>query len=226
MPDQTQKSPTFDIVWKEIKDLFINNIVVAHNAVFDESVLRTNLDYYGVDHSQVKQFCCTYKLYGLSLEKLCYLLDIPLDNHHDAGFDSLCCAKFYINYLNGVELDCSKLALMPNSKKESKVYHEQLKGDVLSKDLSCADPNNPFYDKKVVITGVFDVDRKELAIKLKSLGADVDTGISKKTNFVFVGDEAGPSKLAKIKSLTESGCEICILNKQAAVLVMEDKFSL
>jgi DNA polymerase-3 subunit epsilon len=222
-PENTLNSPTFDIVWEEIKQLF-QNTIVAHNAAFDEAVLRANLDYYGIDHTCIPPFLCTYKIYGLSLDKLCYLFDIPLDNHHDAGFDACCCAKFYLNHLNGIEVDCSKLQSMPA--KVHNAYHTRLTGNILQKDLSNADPLNPFYNKKVVITGVFDIDRRELAAKLKSLGADIDTGISKCTNFVFVGQNAGPSKIAKIKSLTDAGYSIVTLGQEDAKYVMENNYSL
>ncbi len=223
-PENTLNSPTFDVVWEEIKQLFSQNTIVAHNAAFDEAVLRANLDYYGIDHNSIAPFLCTYKIYGLSLDKLCYLFDIPLDNHHDAGFDACCCAKFYLNHLNGVEVDCSKLQSMPT--KDCNTYHTRLSGNILQKDLSGADPSNPFYNKKVVITGVFDIDRKDLAAKLKSLGADIDTGITKCTSYVFVGKDAGPSKIAKIKSLTEAGYSIVTLGQDDAKSVMENNLSL
>lgn len=46
---------------------------------------------------------------------------------------------------------------------------------------------------------------------LQSLGADINTSISKKTNIVVIGDGAGPSKLRKIEELRESGCDIRII---------------
>jgi DNA polymerase-3 subunit epsilon len=95
----------------------------------------------------------------------------------------------------------------------------------LKKDLSCANPNNPFYNKKVVITGVFDVERENLATKLKSLGADLDTAISKRTNFVFIGREAGPSKLAKLQSLIENGYNIRQLGQQEVTQIMLDNLN-
>ena len=85
---------------------------------------------------------------------------------------------------------------------------KHLGGDVLKKDLTGADPCNPFYDRKLVITGEFHLDRKELANVLKSMGADIDTGISKKTNFVLIGQEPGPAKLEKLEKLIHDGYPI------------------
>lgn len=76
------------------------------------------------------------------------------------------------------------------------------------KDLSNADPNNPFYDRKVVITGEFDIERKELGKILKSMGADIDTGITKKTNYVLIGEYPGPKKIEKLDKLIHDGYNI------------------
>ena len=86
--------------------------------------------------------------------------------------------------------------------------HTTLCGDVLRKDLSCADPNNPFYDRKVVITGIFTIERQELAMILKGMGADIDTTVSSKTNYMLIGEEPGPSKLRKFDELISSGKDV------------------
>lgn len=55
-------------------------------------------------------------------------------------------------------------SLITNKKpKYERLAARMLKGDILRKDLSQADPNNPFYDRKVVITGEFSLERKEIA---------------------------------------------------------------
>lgn len=221
-PEQTKEAPTFDVLWQSYKELFENYPIVAHNAPFDESVLRANLDYYGIPHEHIAHFICTYKIYQLSLDKLCWAFNLHDDAHHDAGFDSLRCAQFYNFYLEGVQPDLSRLAdYVPEEQRPRKiVQHKQLCGDVLKKDLTNADPNNPFYDKKVVITGVFDIERNELAQKLKSLGADLDTGITKRTNFVLVGRDAGPSKVAKLQTLKAAGYPICQLGQEEVTQIL------
>lgn len=226
-PEQTASAPTFDIIWRNYKELFENFPVVAHNAPFDESVLRRNLDYYGIPHGNIPHFICTYQIYQLSLDKLCWAFDLPDEAHHDAGFDSLRCAQFYKFYLDGVQPDLTRLTTyIPEEERHIVIKkHKQLKGEILQKDLSHADPSNQFYNKKVVITGVFDVEREVLAQHLKSLGADLDTGISKRTNFVFVGRDAGPSKLAKLQALIESGASIRQLGPNEVIQILSGNFS-
>lgn len=225
-PEQTLDAPTFDIIWYKYKELFENFPIVAHNAPFDESVLRHNLDYYGISHSNIAHFICTYQIYQLSLDKLCWAFNLHDDSHHDAGFDSLRCAQFYEFYLEGIHPDLSRLTeYIPEDERHNTLQrHKQLKGDILRKDLTNADPNNPFYNKKVVITGIFDVDRETLAERLKSLGADIDTAISRKTNFVIIGCDAGPSKLAKLQSLIESGCTIRQLRQNDVTQILAGNY--
>ena len=64
-----------------------------------------------------------------------------------------------------------------------------------------ADEGNMFFQKTVVITGIFSkYTRDELTEKLQSMGAKVTGSVSKKTDFVLCGENAG-SKLAKAKTL-------------------------
>lgn len=206
-PEKTANAPTFDKLWPKLEPLFTSYIAVAHNASFDESVLRKNLDYYGISHNKILPFFCTYDIYGLSLENLCKAFHMPIEGHHDAGFDSLCCAKFFLNFSNHVRPDMSLDFTEPKEKTKTSSSN-QLKGDLLKKDLTNADTENPFYNKKVVITGVFTIDRDVLAAKFKTMGADVNSSISKKTNYVIIGDAPGPAKMEKLDSLIAEGCNI------------------
>lgn len=226
-PEQTKYAPTFDTIWNNYKELFQTYPIVAHNAPFDESVLRANLDYYSIPHNKIAPFICTYKIFQLSLDKLCCAFNLHDNKHHDAGFDSLRCAQFYKFYLEGVQPDLSRLIdyIPENERKIGIIQHKQLKGEVLQKDLSNADPSNPFFNKKVVITGVFDIEREKLALFLKSLGADLDTGISKRTNFVFVGQDAGLSKLSKLRALIDSGYSIRQLGQVHVSQILSGNFN-
>jgi NAD-dependent DNA ligase len=89
---------------------------------------------------------------------------------------------------------------------------QKISKEHLVKDLSIVkNTETIFFDKTVVITGVFSkfIDRNILAVKLKELGADINTSISKKTDIVCLGwDGVGPKKMEKIKELKDSGIEI------------------
>ncbi len=59
---------------------------------------------------------------------------------------------------------------------------------------------NPFKGKTVVLTGSMSVGRSIVKEMLEKLGAKVSGSVSKKTDFVIYGDDAG-SKLTKAESL-------------------------
>jgi DNA ligase (NAD+) len=59
---------------------------------------------------------------------------------------------------------------------------------------------NIFKDKIVVLTGTMSQNRREIKKKLESLGAKVSSSVSKKTNYLIYGENAG-SKLEKAKKL-------------------------
>lgn len=217
-PEDTEFCDTFDKVWKDISRYFMTETIVAHNADFDSSVLHENLKHYNIPEDGIGKFVCTYNIYGLNLHDLCLEFGINPSNHHDALFDAECCAKFYINHLNGVE---PKNYIDKGSLVYSGYFHEQLSGDVLKKDLTEANPNNPFYDKKVVITGIFNIDRKELANKVKSMGADIDTSITKRTDYVLIGVDPGPKKIEKIEKLLLDGYEIKTIYQNELLGIMD-----
>ncbi len=59
---------------------------------------------------------------------------------------------------------------------------------------------SPFSGKTVVLTGTMDKPRAQIKELLESLGAKVTSSVSKKTDFVIYGEDAG-SKLTKAKEL-------------------------
>lgn len=207
--DLTQEMPLFPEVWEKIRCYIEDDLVVAHNADFDVDCLYKTLDYYNIDRPLFRTDC-TYRISGLNLKNLAESLEINLSEHHNALFDSCVCAQAYMKLMCGCIPDMSKV-----TKKESKsVYegHKKLFGQILIPDLDNADVNSAFYGKKVVFTGVLDYYSREDAAKIvQKMGADIDTCISKKTDFVIIGKGAGPSKLKKIAELNGSGSTIKLL---------------
>jgi DNA polymerase-3 subunit epsilon len=205
-PDRTQDKPLFSEIWHEIRLHFDNQLVVAHNADFDLDCLFKTLKFYGLDFPVLKSEC-TYKISGLNLIDLAEALEIPLLTHHDALNDSLLCAESYIKLKKGHKPDLQKIT--PKASKSIFAGHEKISGNVLKPDLENADSSSPFYNKKIVFTGILDaIGREQAAEVVKKMGADIDSGISKKTDFVIVGTGAGPSKLKKIQDYNNSGSNI------------------
>ncbi len=208
----TKNAPTFNILWHQIKNYFKGNLVLAHNVNFDLGVLKQTLNYYGLDCPGCR-YDCTYEIYGHSLSEVCKCFKIDFQ-HHNALSDALACAQIYLNYLNGVKPEL----IIIEEEEEKSLYdfrgHERIKGNVLKPNFEIADCNNPFYRKKVVITGIFDsISRQEIAQILKDRGADVDTSVSEKTDIIISGREPGPSKLRKVDALKAKGHKIIVASE-------------
>lgn len=205
-PDLTQNKPFFPEVWNDIKHHFHDQLIVAHNTDFDLDCLSKTLEYYSIEFPNIESEC-TYKISGLNLIDLAESLDVEVLSHHDALNDVLMCLNSYMKLKHGLKPDLQKI-----TEKEAKSIfsgHEKLSGNVLKPNLENADISSPFYSKKIVFTGVLDkIGREEAAEIVKNMGADIDTGITKKTHFVIVGTGAGPSKLKKINEYNELGSNI------------------
>ncbi|QQU04005.1 BRCT domain-containing protein [Myroides odoratus] len=92
---------------------------------------------------------------------------------------------------------------------------KKINSSLLKPNLETADPNNFFYNKKVVFTGDLEtISRKEAAEIIYKMGADINTNISKKTNIVILGHNPGPSKLKQIETINSNGEIIQILSEE------------
>ncbi|MGL5261675.1 MAG: exonuclease domain-containing protein [Bacteroides sp.] len=119
----TENELAFPEIWEQIEEELKTHQLVAHNASFDSSVLAENLSFYTMPNF-LKPFVCTYRLLKRGLKDLCYGYAIDYTKHHDACFDAKCCAQFYINYLNGVLPDTTKMSVKLNNRKNTKRYNQ------------------------------------------------------------------------------------------------------
>lgn len=51
------EAPTFPEIWPKFESYLTDNIVIAHNASFDMSVLRKTLDYFNLTYPQMEYLC-------------------------------------------------------------------------------------------------------------------------------------------------------------------------
>lgn len=213
----TFDKPTFDKVWQDIKVFFVDQKVVAHSD-FDYSALKNTLNFYNITIDGINRFVNTCRLNGgKRLEVCCEEYGISCEHHHDALNDAICCAKLYIaNCLDGKDSEnISNLKEKCREKKKRKRIDE-----IYTKDLEHANPDSPLYNRKVVITGTFRQSRDELKRFIKSLGADIDTSISKNTNVIIVGQDYGPKKKERWENLQMNGYNIRLLYQDDIDLIL------
>jgi DNA polymerase III subunit epsilon len=194
-PYMTENAPSFYEAWSEFSKFIIDQHLVCHNASFDLVKLESSLNHYMIPVPNYS-YSCTFEIFGGSLPQCCLESEIEFSNHHDALSDAEACAKLYLKFLESKgEIIIQNPDYLPFSiKKVDKID--------LIPDFEHANVNSHFYRKKVVFTGdLRNFTRREAAHLIKDLGADVNTSISKNTDFVIVGNNPGPSKMEKIAVL-------------------------
>ncbi|KRK80299.1 3'-5' exonuclease [Companilactobacillus nodensis] len=103
-PDDVKDAPTFDQVWTHIQPLFdSSHLVAAHNASFDNSVLKNTLTNYGIfapKYLTIDTLKTSRKFYpqlpNHKLDTVSRNLDIDLEHHHNALADSIACAEILL----------------------------------------------------------------------------------------------------------------------------------
>lgn len=99
--------PTFDKIWPEIKQYFIDSVVVAHNASFDLGVLSKVMHHYGLDMPEIK-YSCTVTMARRRIRSPKYSLDVvssffgvELLRHHNAMADTKACQGIFQKMMTG-----------------------------------------------------------------------------------------------------------------------------
>ncbi len=98
-PEDVKDAPTFAEVWEEVQEILYGNLMIAHNASFDASVLRSCLDHHGFYKPKMNYLCSislakkswkNMRSYGLKNLANAHQISFT---HHRAGADAEVCAK-------------------------------------------------------------------------------------------------------------------------------------
>lgn len=241
-PCDVENEKEFDVLWNEIKPYLENNLVIAHNAAFDMSVLRKTLDSYNLDYPNFN-YCCTMVM---SKKFYPYLENAKLNTvnnylgyefrHHDAMADARACANILLNIKEDIKVNSMDHLLKLIGIGVGEVYKGgykvpiNIKGDFkiskCNKDFKKDDiivNNQVLKNEAVVFTGPLDTMTRSKAMKLVTqLGGECKSSVSKKVTMLVVGykdfnklsiDEMS-GKLRRTIVLIKEGCKIKILTEQ------------
>lgn len=209
-PDMIEDQPTFKEIWPELIEILENNLIVAHNASFDMSVLRHCLNRYNLQFPEIN-YACSYllskRIYpGLSSYRLNHLIAhhglSSFDHHHalddakaasdlfnkcisDSGFEDFDELLNHHNYKIGQ-------LLTDNSYKpfRSTYRNKDYMADARNVTTSNTefDENHPFFDKTFTFTGTLkSMTRKNAMQKIVDIGGKCGNGVTMKTNYLVVG---------------------------------------
>lgn len=159
------------------KDKKINNLLNAIENTKGSQLYRV-INALGIEHiGEVasKQICLEF---GLDV------INVDIDSLLDLDGIGEQMANSFVEFMRVNHHIVTKLFEIINPKVEEKVQISE----------------NAFKGKTVVLTGTMSVSRGEIKKKLENLGAKVSSSVSKKTDFVIYGEEAG-SKYDKAVSL-------------------------
>ena len=223
-PTDVEGMPTFEEYFPELVEIINNNIIVHHQpfdkCAFDQACEKYSLDpplCYWLDNAKiVKRTWPERAKKGYGLKETAKMLNIFF-KHHDAEEDAKAAGLILIEACKCNGLNIHELITNVYEKRiynKSTKHPQRLTGDVLKPDLNKVEnTNNPFYNKKVVISGTYQTwpDRTDLAKIIKNLGADIDSSVSKRTNILCAGMGVGPSKISKMQQNIDDGCDAVIL---------------
>ena len=210
-PEDVKDAPFFYEVWGKIKHYFYNNIIVAHNAIFDMTILKTCLLEYEIDMPNFTYLCSMQlcnaihfdNCVGNSLKDKAEYFNIELPNHHNALCDAITCAKLVIALLDEIKKGNLKQTDFNNyitlysfsNVKPQKSFQKSRRKDfkkVLISEIRPSsnnfDRSNFFYNKNVVFTGELKtLDRREAMQKVVDRGGIIKSSVSSKTDCLIVG---------------------------------------
>lgn len=222
--DMLENAPKFNELFPAMRDFIGDLPLVCHNRGMDINVFYRCMEHYDLSGIDIDNNYCTYELTKLSLKNCCDKYNISIGKHHDALDDAIACAKVFLA-LQDIGVECVKTGdsnpffIGLNDKRYESATLEMLDESVIE------EKDTVFYRAKVVVTGTFEEypNRNNLGKLLQSLGADVNTAISKRTNIVLMGEGAGPCKMKKIEGLRAEGYDIRIIREPELVELLKGR---
>lgn len=199
-------APSFTDSLQHLLRIIDGRPVVAHNAAFDVGNIRRACSAEGIEWPHLTYGCTlvmsrrTYDLPSYSLPIVADHLDIGFSGHHDASKDAEAAAEIMLRLAQkhgaasvhevaaatGVRLG----DLHPDSWRGCVAQYPGGGGAplVMPGANPGADPHHPLYGKIVVFTGGLGVTRREAAAAVAALGAQPESGVTKRTDFLVIGD--------------------------------------
>ena len=226
-----KNAPSWDTIHEDVCRFIGNLPIVAYNGSTERTTFVDIQDYYHIvfpfstakgsiidpyvdclkhydyptnkpkSKSGLKHWCDTFKLPTKTLKA------------HNALDDSKMCAILYL-YIQGIDIESELFSIktagmlpFDNEEPETSICKTE--------DFGIADPKNPFYQRKVVITGFPTEEKKRLKLLLKQkYNAEPTETVSKNIHYLITGINPGPRKMKDWETLDFNGFHIMRLGER------------
>jgi DNA polymerase III subunit epsilon len=240
--NDVKDKPEFCELWPEIKGYLDNNLIIAHNASFDISVLRHVLNQYNINYPEFYYTCTWYisrkvwqGLNSYCLDNVANHLSIKFQ-HHNALEDAKACSLIAIEACNEKNVyTINKLAEVlklkhgyiraneynPVHDKEYS-YSTAIKIKDIKPENDNFDENCPVYNKSFVFTGTLEsMPRNQAIQKVINTGGICHQTVRKDTDYLVIGiqdykklkDGKRSSKMLEAEDLIKKSFKIEIIKE-------------
>lgn len=244
------RAPVFAEVWPQLEPLLQGQLVVAHNAGFDLSVLQQCLDRAGLAYPTLEHACTVQMARLVWRGRPSYRLQALATSighrfrHHHALADAEACARIALRAAEEAGTASLRALLAAHGRSPTSLHdgceHPPLdpipqpagwqyrsrgaRQGELKPRVSSFDPAHPFFEKRVVFTGELEglerIDAMQLVV---DRGGSYGNAVNKKTDVLVVADsEGGPANTSPSRKLRAA--RELIEQGQAVQILSEEEF--
>ncbi len=239
-PADTENAPTFNVVFNQFLSYIENNLIIAHNASFDMSVLRHTMSYYDITYPNLNYLCTKFLAQKCWTNRTSYGLDCLTDDlnielsHHEPLSDAIACATIAVmacktnNIVDMNELaqklNLSIGSIFPGGYSPCRLNNKQkiLRARNILPSITDFNVNSPIYEKCFVFTGTLScMVRKEAFQFVIDKGGICSDTVNNNTDYLVLGLQdytkfrsgTKSNKQKKTEKLIESGKNIEIISE-------------
>jgi DNA polymerase-3 subunit epsilon len=214
---------SFADIANDLKEFIGDLPMVAYNAQFDKSFVQHEFSNVGIAinnpfHCAMNLSKLAFDLHNYKLATVAEYCKVPLNGAHRAKADAIAagrvfmCAATTLGHIN----ETSVKRANPNQ-----VSHKNYPANELG-DL---------YGQTIVFTGELSISRAEAFEAAAEIGLEIKSGVSKKTDYLVVGEQnenlVGPTgisnKQIKAEALIDEGVDIQILDEDEFMELIEEQ---
>lgn len=242
-PQDVANEPPFTVRLRQALDVVGELPVIAHNAAFDIGAIRSACDADGSDWPTLRYACSlvmarrsSLGLLSYRLPLVCEALSVSQGQHHRADEDAAAAALIVRALAQRAcvdSLDDLATSLMVRLGRITQVDWTGCvsKGRPAPPSANAeADPDHPFYGQEIAFTGGLSILRAEAMALVAALGGTPQTGPTKITDFLVIGDgftgnsaaEFHTGKAAKAVKINSKGGRIEVLTEGDFLALVAD----